>query len=108
MSNGTRLILLVIGLIHRVHDLEELVSSRRELRQSIRISEVMENWIILYLYRIEALESHPPSRELAFINRPDCNLSNLGMPLFLFDFCVWRCYRGSSTFTTLVEIQSVL
>ena len=56
MSNGTRLILLVIGLIHRVHDLEELVSSRRELRQSIQISEVMENRIILYLYRIEALE----------------------------------------------------
>ncbi len=56
MSNGTSLILLVIGLIHRVHDLEELVSSRRELRQSIRIPEVMENRIILYLYRIEALE----------------------------------------------------
>ncbi|MEC8173622.1 MAG: hypothetical protein VX090_09590, partial [Pseudomonadota bacterium] len=71
MSNGTRLILLVIGLIHRVHDLEELVSSRRELRQSIRIPEVMEIRIILYLYSIEALGIHPPSRELAFINRPD-------------------------------------
>lgn len=49
MSNGTRLILLVIGLIHRVHDLEELVSSRREIRQSIRLPEVMEIRIILYL-----------------------------------------------------------
>ncbi len=56
MSNGTRLILIVIGLIHRVHDLEELVSSRQKLCQSIRIPEVMENRIILYLYRIEALE----------------------------------------------------
>ena len=108
MSNGTRLILIVIGLIHRVHDLEELVSSRRELRQSIRIPEVMEIRIILYLYSIEALGSHPPSRELAFINRPDCNLSNIGMPLVLFDFCVCRCDRGSSTFKTLVAMQSAL
>ena len=108
MSNGTRLILIVIGLIHRVHDLEELVSSRREMRQSIRIPEVMENRIILYLCRIEALESHPLSRELAFMNRPNCNLSNIGMPLVQFDFCVCRCYRGSSTFKTLVEMQSAL
>ena len=108
MSNGTRLILLVIGLIHRVHDLEELVSSRQELRQSIRFPEVMENQIILYLYRIEALESHPSSREFAFINRLDRNLSNIGMPFVLFDFCVCRCDRGSSTSKTLVEMQSAL
>ena len=68
----------------------------------------MENQIILYLYRIEALESHPSSREFAFINRPDRNLSNIGMPFVLFDFCVCRCDRGSSTFKTLVEMQSAL
>ena len=68
----------------------------------------MENRIILYLYRIGALESHPSSRGIRVHQPPDRNLSNIGMPLVLFDFCVCRCDRGSSTFKTLVEMQSAL